>query len=354
MAFPLGNKVLVTGAAGFIGFHTSRKLVSLGFDVTGLDSVNDYYDPTLKWARLRELGIEKQDKVFFNELTTPNFKFVKADLSDKAVIDQVFAEGNFDLVVNLAAQAGVRYSLTNPEVYINSNITGFLNILEGCRNHPVKHLVFASTSSVYGLNGKLPFSVKDNTDHPISLYASSKKANELMAHSYAHLFGIPCTGLRFFSVYGPWGRPDMALFIFVKNILEGKPIDVYNNGQMKRDFTYIDDIVNGIYNVMVKPPVPNPNWNTIEPETYSSSAPYKVMNIGNQSPVELLDFITEIETNLNKKAIKYMLPMQAGDVPANIANVDELLKEYNYKPNTPVKVGVKNFVDWYMKFYHSV
>lgn len=353
MAFPLGNKVLVTGAAGFIGFHTCKKLVGLGFEVTGLDNVNDYYDPSLKWARLRELGIEKEDKIFFNELTTPNFKFVKGDLADKSIIEQVFKEGQFDLVINLAAQAGVRYSLTNPQVYIDSNITGFLNILEGCRNHPVKHLVFASTSSVYGLNGKLPFSVKDSTNHPISLYASSKKANELMAHSYAHLFGIPSTGLRFFSVYGPWGRPDMALFIFVKNMLEGKPIDVYNNGVMKRDFTYVDDIVNGIYNVMIKPPAPNLNWNIIHPEAYSSSAPYKVMNIGNQSPVELLDFITEIELNLNKKAIKNMLPMQAGDVPANIANVDELIADYNYKPTTTVKVGVKNFVDWYMKFYHS-
>lgn len=353
MSFPLGNKVLVTGAAGFIGFHTCRKLVNMGFDVTGFDSVNDYYDPSLKWARLRELGVEKDAKVFFNELTTPNFKFVRGDLADKSIIDIVFADGNFDLVINLAAQAGVRYSLTHPQVYIDSNITGFLNILEGCRNHPVKHLVFASTSSVYGLNGKLPFSVKDNTNHPISLYAATKKANELMAHSYAHLFGIPCTGLRFFSVYGPWGRPDMALFIFVKNILEGKSIDVYNNGQIKRDFTYVDDIVAGIYNVMIKPPVVNPNWNTINPETYTSSAPYKIMNIGNQSPVELLDFIAEIENNLNKKAIKNMMPMQAGDVLANIANVDELVAEYNYKPNTPIKTGVKNFVDWYMKFYHS-
>jgi UDP-glucuronate 4-epimerase len=353
MGFPQGNKVLVTGAAGFIGFHTCKKLVDLGFEVTGLDNLNDYYDTSLKWARLRELGVEKEDKIFFNELTTPNFHFVKGDLADKSIIDQVFEKGNFDLVINLAAQAGVRYSLTNPQVYIDSNITGFVNILEGCRKYPVKHLVFASTSSVYGLNGKLPFSVKDNTDHPISLYASSKKANELIAHSYAHLFGIPTTGLRFFSVYGPWGRPDMALFIFVKNILEGKPIDVYNNGKMKRDFTYVDDIVNGIYNVMQKPPVPNPQWNTLEPETYTSSAPYKVMNIGNQSPVELLDFIEEIEINLNKKAIKNLLPMQAGDVPANIANVDELVAEYNYKPNTSVKTGVKNFVDWYMKFYHA-
>jgi UDP-glucuronate 4-epimerase len=353
MAFAAGNKVLVTGAAGFIGFHTCKKLVDLGFEVTGFDNVNDYYDTSLKWARLRELGVEKEDKVFFNELTTPNFKFVKGDLADRTIVDRVFKEGNFDAVINLAAQAGVRYSLTNPQVYVDSNITGFVNILEGCRSYPVKHLVFASTSSVYGLNGKLPFSVKDNTDHPISLYASSKKANELLAHSYSHLFGIPCTGLRFFSVYGPWGRPDMALFIFVKNILEGKPIDVYNNGQMKRDFTYVEDIVNGIYNVMQKPPVPNPDWDTLNPETYTSSAPYKIMNIGNQSPVELLDFITEIENNLNKKAIKNMLPMQAGDVPANIANVDELVSEYNYKPSTPVKTGVKNFVDWYMKFYHS-
>lgn len=347
------SKILVTGSAGFIGFHTCKKLLEMGFEVTGLDNVNDYYDTNLKWARLRELGVEQQDKIFFNELTNPRFSFVKADLADKSIIDSVFEKGQFDVVINLAAQAGVRYSLTNPQVYIDSNITGFLNILEGCRNHPVKHLVFASTSSVYGLNGKLPFSVKDNTDHPISLYASSKKANELMAHSYAHLFNVPCTGLRFFSVYGPWGRPDMALFIFVKNILEGKPIDVYNNGKMKRDFTYVDDIVGGIINVMKQPPVPNVNWDHVNPEAYTSSAPYKVMNIGNQSPVELLDFISEIELNLNKKAIKNMMPMQAGDVPANIANVDELVSEYNYKPSTTVKTGVKNFVDWYLKFYHS-
>lgn len=353
MNFPAGSKILVTGAAGFIGFHTCKRLIESGYQVTGLDNVNDYYDTSLKWARLRELGVEKEDKIFFNELTTPNFRFIKGDLADKSLIDQVFSEGRFDVVINLAAQAGVRYSLTNPQVYIDSNITGFVNILEGCRHFPVKHLVFASTSSVYGLNGKLPFSVKDNTDHPISLYASSKKANELMAHSYAHLFGLPCTGLRFFSVYGPWGRPDMALFIFVKNILEGKPIDVYNNGKMKRDFTYIDDIVSGIINVMIKPPASDEKWDTLNPEPYSSSAPYKVMNIGNQSPVELLDFINEIEINLNKRAIKNMMPMQAGDVPANIANVDELVRDYNYKPNTPVKTGVKNFVDWYMKFYHS-
>lgn len=353
MAFPQGKKVLVTGAAGFIGFHTCKKLIEQGYEVTGFDSVNDYYDTNLKWARLRELGVEKDDKVFFNELSTPNFQFIKGDLSEKELVDQVFEEGKFDLVINLAAQAGVRYSLTNPQVYLDSNVTGFLNILEGCRNFPVKHLVFASTSSVYGLNGKLPFSVKDNTDHPISLYAASKKANEVMAHSYSHLFGIPSTGLRFFSAYGPWGRPDMALFLFVKNILAGEPIDVYNNGQMKRDFTYVDDIVEGVYQVMLKPPTPNPDWDTVKAVPYTSSAPYKMMNIGNQTPVELLDFITEIEKNLNKKAIKNMMPMQAGDVPANIANVEELVENYNYKPKTNVKEGVKNFVDWYLKFYHS-
>jgi len=343
---------LVTGAAGFIGFHTCRKLLEAGYRVTGLDNLNDYYDVALKQARLQQLGIRPEEIMTGTAINgNGSFRFVKADLADAALIRGLFENEGFTMVINLAAQAGVRYSLTNPQVYIDSNITGFLNVLEGCRHFPVRHLVYASTSSVYGLNGKIPFSVKDPAGHPISLYAASKKANELMAHSYSHLFNIPTTGLRFFSVYGPWGRPDMALFLFTKAILAGEPIDVYNNGKMKRDFTYVDDIVNGVIAVMQKPATGDSSWDAVDPDLSASSAPYRIRNIGNQTPVELLDFITEIEKNLGRKAVMNFLPMQPGDVPQNVADVSELVSEYGYRPSTPVQEGVKAFVEWYLEFY---
>lgn len=346
------DHVLVTGAAGFIGFHTCRQLLDAGYRVVGLDNINDYYDVELKIARLKELGIDTySERKLVAGNKYENFRFIKVDLTDQQTISRLFAEEKFDYVINLAAQAGVRYSLVNPQAYIDSNVTGFLNILEGCRSNFVKHLVYASTSSVYGLNGTIPFSVKDPVEHPISLYSASKKSNELMAHAYSHLFGIPSTGLRFFSVYGPWGRPDMALFIFTKAIRAGEPIDVYNHGKMKRDFTYVDDIVKGIIQVMRQPAAPNPQWDPMHQDMDSSSAPYRIVNIGNQAPVELLDFIREIEANLGKEAIMNMLPMQPGDVPMNVADVTELVADYGYKPSTSVKSGVKSFIDWYLKFY---
>lgn len=347
------QKILVTGAAGFIGFHTCRHLLDAGYEVVGLDNVNDYYDVELKYARLGVLGIDRAGIGASPAASSahPAFRFVKADLADAAAVHRLFEAERFTAVINLAAQAGVRYSLTNPQVYLDSNVTGFLNILEGCRHFPVEHLVFASTSSVYGLNGKVPFSVKDSAEHPISLYAASKKANELMAHSYSHLFGIPCTGLRFFSVYGPWGRPDMALFLFTRAILEGRPIDVYNHGKMKRDFTYVHDIVKGVIAVLKQPPSVRSAWNAMEPDPSTSSAAYRILNIGNQTPVELLEFIREIEHNLGRKAVMNLMPMQPGDVPQNIADVTELAQEYGYRPSTPVSVGVKAFTDWYLEFY---
>jgi len=334
-------KVLVTGAAGFIGYHLTERLIARGDDVVGLDVINDYYDVRVKHGRLARLGLDPQavegspGKVVSG--TNPRVRFVKLDLADKAGLDGLFAAEGFDAVVNLAAQAGVRYSLTHPEVYINSNIVGFLNILEACRFHPVKHLVYASSSSVYGSNTKVPFSTTDNVDHPVSLYAASKKANELMAHTYSHLFGIPTTGLRFFTVYGPWGRPDMALFLFTKAILEGRPIDVYNYGEMRRDFTYIDDIVEGVVRVLDHAP--------------QASPPYKVYNIGNSAPVKLMDFIEEIETQLGRKAEKNLMPLQPGDVPASHADVTDLQADLGYKPNTSVKDGIAAFVKWYRGFY---
>lgn len=332
-------KVLVTGAAGFIGFHLSKKLLHVGDAVVGLDNMNDYYDVRLKEARLAQLeGIK-------------NFRFVKMSIEDREGMSGMFAAEKFDCVVNLAAQAGVRYSLINPYSYVDSNIMGFLNILEGCRHTKIKHLVFASSSSVYGANTKMPFSVHHNVDHPVSLYAATKKANELMAHTYASLYGLPCTGLRFFTVYGPWGRPDMALFLFTKAILENRPIDVFNYGKMQRDFTYIDDIVEGVYRVMNKIPGPDPRWDSKSPDSATSYAPYKLYNIGNNNPVELMKYIEVLEDCLGRKAQKNLLPLQAGDVPATYADVDDLTKDVGFKPSTPVEEGIRKFVEWYRAHY---
>lgn len=345
-------KILVTGTAGFIGFHTALKLLARGDEVVGFDNINDYYDVRLKHGRLRECGIEP-DQAEYGKLIRSNkyekYSFIKATLEDKATIDKLFADQHFDAVCHLAAQAGVRYSLTNPQTYIDSNITGTLNILEACRFNPVRHLVYASSSSVYGLNKEMPFSTKAGVDHPISLYAASKKSNELMAHTYSHLFGIPTTGLRFFTVYGPWGRPDMALFIFTKAILEGKPIDIYNHGKMKRDFTYVDDIVEGVIRVIDSPAKGVIATDQITPAT--SSAPYRVYNIGNSNPVELMDFVTAIEKYTGKIAHKNLMPIQAGDVPATWADTTDLENELGYKPNMSVDIGIRNFINWYREFY---
>lgn len=331
--------ILVTGAAGFIGFHLSKRLLARGEKVIGIDNLNDYYDVNLKLARLKQIEDHK------------NFQFIKLDLANREEIGKLFSENKFDVVVNLAAQAGVRYSLKNPYAYIDSNINGFINILEGCRHNKVKHLVYASSSSVYGANTKMPFSVHHNVDHPVSLYAATKKANELMAHTYSSLYNIPCTGLRFFTVYGPWGRPDMALFIFTKAILEGKPIDVFNYGKMQRDFTYIDDIIEGVVRVMNKVPEPNPKWSGNNPDSATSYAPYKLCNIGNNNPVELMHFIEVLENYLGKKAIKNLLPIQPGDVPSTYADVEDLIKDVGYKPSTSIETGIKHFVEWYRAYF---
>jgi UDP-glucuronate 4-epimerase len=333
------SRILVTGAAGFIGYHLSQRLLSRGDTVIGLDNLNDYYEVTLKYDRLSQLKDH------------PNFTFHKIDLADNAAMEALFQQNQFDVVVNLAAQAGVRYSLTHPHAYTTSNVVGFTNILEGCRHSQVKHLVFASSSSVYGANTKVPFSVHDNVDHPISLYAASKKANELMAHTYSHLYGLPCTGLRFFSVYGTWGRPDMALFMFTKAILAGQPIEVFNHGKMRRDFTYIDDIVEGVVRVTDKIPEPNLEWSGDHPDPGTSKAPYKIYNIGNNNPVELMHFIQVLEDCLGVKAQMNMLPMQPGDVPVNFADVDDLIRDVGFRPNTKVEVGIQRFVDWYREYY---
>ncbi len=333
------SNYLITGSAGFIGYHLSKRLLEEGYKIIGIDNLNKYYDVTLKEARLNML---KQ---------YGNFTFYKAALEDGEAIKQIFASHNVSLVINLAAQAGVRYSLENPMAYINSNIVGFVNILEACRYNGVEHLIFASSSSVYGNNKKVPFSVHDNVDHPISLYAATKKSDELLAHVYSHLFGIPTTGLRFFTVYGPWGRPDMALFLFTRSILEDKPIKVFNYGNMMRDFTYIDDIVEGVARLIPKPPKPNPEWDAENPDPGTSSAPYKIYNIGNNNPVKLTRFIEVIEEKLGKKAIKEYLPMQPGDVPVTYADVDDLMRDVGFKPSTSIEEGVGRFIDWYKEYY---
>ncbi|MDP5081731.1 MAG: NAD-dependent epimerase [Winogradskyella sp.] len=338
-------KVLVTGAAGFIGFFVSKVLLSKGHQVVGLDNINAYYDVNLKFSRLKELGVNRSDAEVYNKLIeseNTNFSFVRMNLENREELPKLFKNEGFDVVCNLAAQAGVRYSLENPETYIDSNLVGFLNILECCRHNDIKHLVYASSSSVYGLNDKIPFSTDDNVDHPISLYAATKKSNELMAHTYSHLFKIPSTGLRFFTVYGPWGRPDMAMFLFTDAIINDRPIKVFNHGNMERDFTYIDDIVEGVVRIIEKP-----TQNRIDSNTY-----YKVYNIGNNNSVKLLDFIKEIEINLDTEAKKNMLPIQPGDVERTWADVDQLIKDYDYRPNTPIKTGVKSFIDWYKAYYN--
>ncbi len=348
-------KILITGTAGFIGFHLAKRLIKRGDEVIGLDVINDYYDVRLKYGRLALAGID-QNNIVYNKLVKstkyPNYQFIQLKLEDGENLNKLFESEKFDKVCNLAAQAGVRYSLTNPHAYINSNIIGFINILEACRHNNVKHLAYASSSSVYGLNEQQPFSTTQNVDHPISLYAASKKSNELMAHTYSQLFGLPTTGLRFFTVYGPWGRPDMALFIFTKAILENRPIDVFNYGEMKRDFTYIDDIIEGVVRVIDNPPVEDKSWTGKDPDPSRSVAPYKVYNIGNSQPVRLMDFIEAIEKQIGKTAQKNLLPMQQGDVPATWADVDDLYNNLGYKPNTSVQDGILNFVKWYREFYN--
>jgi UDP-glucuronate 4-epimerase len=334
------KSILITGSAGFIGFHLSIRASKAGYKVVGIDNLNAYYDVNLKKSRLSILS------------NLPGFEFHQADISDQKCLQEIFSKNNFSAVINLAAQAGVRYSLVNPHAYLESNIHGFLNILEACRNYKVEHLIYASSSSVYGANKKMPFSVHHNVDHPISLYAASKKANELMAHTYAALFGLPTTGLRFFTVYGPYGRPDMALFIFTKAIVEGRPIEVYNNGEMKRDFTYVDDIVEAITRLIPKVPEPNTSWSGYTPDPATSFAPYRIYNIGNNQPVELTKFISIIEEKLGKKAVRKLMPIQEGDVPETFADVDDLMRDVNFKPATPIETGIENFIRWYLEYYN--
>ncbi len=347
-------KILVTGTAGFIGNFVAKRLAERGDDVTGIDAINDYYDVNLKYGRLAEAGINRNEADSGKRCISSryeNYAFIKMNLEERERVELLFKEGNFDMVCNLAAQAGVRYSIENPNAYIDSNIIGFMNILEGCRHNKVKHLVFASSSSVYGLNEKMPFSTSDNVDHPVSLYAATKKSNELMAHAYSYLYGMPVTGLRFFTVYGPWGRPDMAYFKFAKAISEGRPIDIYNNGDMLRDFTYIDDIVEGVIRTIDLVPVGNSNWSGMKPDPGSSKAAYKIYNIGNNRPVKLLDFIKIIEKEMGKEAEKRFLPMQPGDVYATYANVDDLAADTGYRPYTPVEEGIAMFAKWYREYY---
>jgi UDP-glucuronate 4-epimerase len=347
-------KILITGTAGFIGYHLAKQLLERGDTVVGIDNLNDYYDVRLKYARLANTGIQVNTLAYGKPVESkkyPNYTFIKLDLLDKDQLEDTFEKNKFDAVCNLAAQAGVRYSLTNPDVYIDSNIKGFLNILECCRHFKINHLVYASSSSVYGLNKKMPFNEHDIADHPVSLYAASKKANEMMAHTYSHLFNLRTTGLRFFTVYGPWGRPDMALFIFTKAILEGNPIEVFNNGNMKRDFTYIDDIVDGIVHVIDQPAENNPEWDATNPDPATSNAPFRIFNIGRGAPVNLLDFVSEIEKRVHKKAIKIFRPMQEGDVAETCADVSNLDTVLNYKPKVSVPTGVARFIAWYKSFY---
>ncbi len=333
------NNVLVTGSAGFIGYHLSLRLLKDGCTITGIDNLNPYYDVSLKKDRIEEL--------------TPfeDFSFVKTDISDKEALEKIVKGSQFDVVVNLAAQAGVRYSLDNPQSYVDANIVGFVNLLECCRHNNIRHLVFASSSSVYGANTKMPFSVHHNVDHPVSLYAASKKTNELMAHTYSHLFGLACTGLRFFTVYGPWGRPDMALFLFTRAILEGKPIQVFNHGKMQRDFTYIDDIIEGVVRILGRLPEQNPSWNGDNPDPGTSYARYKIYNIGNNNPVELMEFITVIEKVLGREAKKEFLDLQPGDVIATYADIDDLIKDVGFKPGTSIDTGIRRFVEWFKEYY---
>lgn len=347
-------KILVTGTAGFIGFHLVERLLARGDEVVGLDSINDYYDVKFKYGRLAEAGINA-DEVTYGQTVrshkSSNYRFIQLKLEDRAALNALFEVEGFDAVCNLAAQAGVRYSIENPMAYIDANIVGFLNILEACRHYEVKNLCFASSSSVYGLSEKYPFSPHDNVDHPISLYAATKKSNELMAHTYAHLYGISATGLRFFTVYGPWGRPDMALFLFTRAALNDEPIDVFNHGEMMRDFTYIDDIISGVVRVIDNPAKPNPAWDGKAADPASSPAPYRIYNIGNNAPVKLIDFIEAIEKSTGKAIRKNMMPMQAGDVAATYADVDDLVTDLNYRPNTDLQYGVDRFVHWYREFY---
>ena len=348
------KKVLITGAAGFIGYHLAKKLIQENYQVVGLDNINDYYDADLKRDRLKQLGITPEN-MSKNELvrskSKENFRFIKLDICDKENLEELFQNLEFNYVVNLAAQAGVRYSLKNPDVYIQTNITGFFNVLDCSKKYEIDHFVYASSSSVYGLNEKQPFSTSDNVDHPVSLYAASKKSNELIAHSYSHLYDLPSTGLRFFTVYGPWGRPDMALFLFTEAILQDEPIDVYNYGEMKRDFTYVDDIVEGVHRVILNPAQPDKNWTGKEPDPHSSEAPYKVYNIGNNKPIDLMEFIKTIEKELGKEAEKNLLPLQPGDVVETNADIADLKSELDYHPSTGLKEGVKKFIEWYKDYY---
>lgn len=332
-------KHLVTGAAGFIGYHVSEKLLARGDEVVGLDNLNAYYDPALKHARLERLKRHE------------NFRFVQLDIADQGGMDALFKAERFPRVIHLAAQAGVRYSVSHPHAYVSTNVTGYLHVIEGCRHHGAEHLTYASTSSVYGMNTNMPFSVHQNVDHPVSLYAATKKANELMAHSYSHLYGLPTTGLRFFTVYGPWGRPDMALFLFTKAILEGRPIEVFNHGKMRRDFTYVGDIVEGVVRTSDRVATSDTSWSGDHPDPATSSAPYRLYNIGNSEPNELMDLISELEASLGRKAEKIMVPMQMGDVPATWADVDGLVRDVGFHPGTPLKEGIARFVEWYKEFY---
>ncbi len=350
----LPMKILVTGTAGFIGFYVAKRLAELGYEVIGVDNINNYYDTGLKYGRLRAAGFDTETLTDHQPICSSlykNYCFIRLDISDRKQMERLFQEHKFDMVCHLAAQAGVRYSITNPHDYALSNLSGFLNILEGCRSIQIKHLVYASSSSVYGLNGNTPFSVHDGADHPVSLYAASKKSNEMMAHSYSHLYQIPATGLRFFTVYGPWGRPDMAYFKFADAIIHKRPIDVYNNGEMQRDFTYIDDIVEGIIRVLAQPATPNRAWDRNQPDPATSSAPYRIYNIGNSSPVKLMDFIEALEKAIGKEAIKNMLPMQAGDVLSTDADMTDLEQDFHYQPKTAIQTGINEFVQWFREFY---
>ncbi|MFP4109022.1 MAG: NAD-dependent epimerase [Desulfonatronovibrio sp.] len=348
-------KILITGTAGFIGFHLALAFARRGDEVIGIDNINDYYDVGVKYGRLEHSGFSgpyDSGRLIWSD-KYPNLGFIRMNLEDREGLEKLFREQKFDRVCNLAAQAGVRYSLTNPHAYVNSNVVGYVNLLECCRHNNIEHFVFASSSSVYGLNETQPFSTHDNVDHPISLYAATKKSNELMAHTYAHLYRLPCTGLRFFTVYGPWGRPDMALFLFTRAIMKGRPINVFNHGKMQRDFTYIDDIVEGVIRVVDKVPSGNPAWSGKNPDPASSRAPYKLYNIGNNNPVQLMDFITTLEKTLGRKAEKNLLPLQPGDVPSTYADVEDLVEDLGYKPETTVQEGISRFIEWYRKFFSA-